>query len=285
IVDAAEEYPNLRPTAPASMEASPNTGAFQLSWRGPVPSHPVSEVARFVETHPQFEVQHRNGEGEWSTIATGLSSPCYTARESESGHYSYRVRSKTIVPAFAIEPEEEFVTPWSEASATIVVDKTPPTVEISCPPSASVGQSGVVATVTASDESGLKVDPSGTIPIDTSSGGTKTVSATAVDNLGHEATSSCSTQVGFSQVLTGTVKGKLVIKAGQSVQLTSTAKVSGTVTVKPGGAIDVEGATLSGSLSAKGATLVRACGADVAGATKAVGSTGAVVLGDGGECA
>ncbi|HEX3804877.1 MAG TPA: alpha/beta hydrolase domain-containing protein [Solirubrobacteraceae bacterium] len=285
LIEAAEEYPRLRPTVPVTGDASPNTGSFQLSWRGPVPSHSVSEVARFVETHPQFEVQHRNGEGEWSTVASGLSSPKYTAGESESGHYSYRVRSKTIVPAFAIEPEEELVSPWSEASAAIVVDKTPPTVEISCPATASVGQSGVVATVTASDESGLKVDPSGTVPIDTSSGGTKTVSATAVDNLGNEATSSCSTQVGFSQVITGTVKGKLVVKAGQSVQLTSTAKVSGNVSVKPGGAIDVEGATLSGSLGAKGATLVRICGADVAGAVKAVGTTGSVVIGDGGECA
>jgi hypothetical protein len=284
LIEAAEEYPRLRPTVPVTEAASPNTGSFTLGWRGPVPSHPVSEVARFVETHPQFEVEHRNGEGEWSTVATGLSSPKYSAAETQSGHWSYRVRSKTIVPAFAIEPEEELVSPWSEASAVVVVDTTPPTVEISCPPTAAVGQSGVVATVVASDESGLKVDPSGTIPIDTSTGGTKTVSATAVDNLGNEATASCSTQVGFSQVITGSVKGKLVVKAGQSVQLTASAKVSGNVTVKPGGALDVEGATLSGSLSAKGATLVRVCGADVAGALKAIGTTGSVVVGDGGEC-
>ncbi len=285
IVDAAEEYPNLRPTQPATAEASPNKGSFTLSWRGPVPSHPSSLVPKFVETHPQFEVQQRNGEGEWSTVATGLSSPSYAVSQPESGSYSYRVRSKTVVPAQHMEPEETIVSPWSEPSTAVDVDNTPPTVEISCPATATVGQSGVVATVVASDPSGLKVDPSGTIGIDTSSAGTKTVSATAVDSLGNEATSSCSTQVGFTQVLTGTVKGKLTIKAGQSVQLTSSAKVSGTVTVKPGGALDVEGATLSGSLSAKGATLVRICGADVAGAVKAVASTGSVVLGDGGECA
>jgi hypothetical protein len=50
--------------------------------------------------------------------------------------------------------------------------------------------------------------------------------------------------------------GKLLVKAGQSVQLTATAKVSGAITVKPGGALDVEGTTLSGSVSAKGVTLV-----------------------------
>ncbi|HTZ86133.1 MAG TPA: alpha/beta hydrolase domain-containing protein [Solirubrobacteraceae bacterium] len=284
VIESAEEYPRLRPTQPVTGDPTPNTGSFSLSWRGPVPSHLVSQVPRFVETHPQFEVQHRNGEGEWSTIASGLSSAQYAASEAQSGHWSYRVRSKTIVPAFAIEPEEELVSPWSEPSATITVDKTPPTIEMSCPATAAVGQSGVVATVTASDESGLKTDPSGTIPIDTSSGGTKTVSATAVDNLGNEATSSCSTQVGFSQVITGNVKGKLLVKAGQSVELTSTAKVSGNVTVKPGGALDVEGATLSGTVSAKGAALVRICGADIAGSVKAVASTGSVVIGDGGEC-
>ena len=230
-------------------------------------------------------MQHRNGEGEWSTIASGLSSPEYPVTESESGHFSYRVRSKTILPAFAIEPEEEIVSPWSEASSAVVVDKTPPTVEISCPATANVGQSGVEATVVASDESGLKVDPSGTIPIDTSTAGTKTVSATAVDNLGNEATSSCSTQVGFTQVITANVKGSLTVKSGQSVELTSTAKVSGNVTVKSGGAIDVEGAKISGSLSGNGATLVRVCGATVSGAMKAVNSSGSVVLGDGGECA
>jgi hypothetical protein len=285
IVDAAEEYPNLRPTTPVLGGGSPNTGSFPLSWRGPVPSHEESLVPRFVETHPQFEVQHRNGEGEWSTVATGLATPSYAAGESESGHWSYRVRSTTVVPAHQLEPEEAIVTPWSESSSAVVVDKTPPTVEISCPPSASVGQSGVVATVTATDESGLKTDPSGTIAIDTSTAGTKTVSATAVDSLGNEASSSCSTQVGFTQVITGNVKGKLVVKAGQAVELTSTAKAGGAITVKPGGAIDVEGATLSGALSAKGATLVRVCGASVSGALKAVSSTGSVVLGDGGECA
>lgn len=284
-LEAAEEFPRLRPTAPVSGGSSPNTGSFQLSWRGEKPSHPVSEVARFVETHPQFEVQHRNGEGEWSTIASGLSSPEYGVSESESGHWSYRVRSKTIIPSYAIEPEEEDVTPWSSASGTVVVDRTPPTIEMSCPATAAVGQTGVAATVTAYDESGLKQDPSGTIPIDTSTAGTKTVSATAIDNLGNEATSSCSTQVGFSQVISGSVKGKLTIKSGQSVELTSTAKVSGNVTVKPGGAIDVEGAKLAGTLSAKGAALVRVCGAHVSGALKAVSGTGSVTIGDGGECA
>src|SRR5262249_39043027 len=115
-VEAAEEFPRLRPTAPATGDPSPNAGSFGLSWRGAVLSHPVPAVARFVQTHPTFEVQHRNGGGEWTTVATGLSTPSYSVSETESGSFTYRVRSKTIIPSYAIEPEEEVVTPWSEPS-------------------------------------------------------------------------------------------------------------------------------------------------------------------------
>ena len=52
------------------------------------------------------------------------------------------------------------------------------------------------ATVTASDgESGLASDPSGTVPIDTSHAGPATVTRTATDNVGHETSRSCTTQV------------------------------------------------------------------------------------------
>ena len=53
------------------------------------------------------------------------------------------------------------------------------------------------------------------------------------------------------------LKGNLTIKAGQAIELTKTAKVSGNVAVKAGGALDVEGATISGSLTSK---VPRCCG-------------------------
>jgi hypothetical protein len=169
---------------------------------------------------------------------------------------------------------------------TVQVDATAPTVEVSCPAKAQIGASAS-ATVTASDgQSGLAVNPSGTAPINTGKAGAVTITRTAVDNVGHETSASCTTLVGYTQVVTGAVKGKLVVKAGQAVELTSTAKASGAVTVKAGGALDIEGATVSGSLSAKGAALVRICGATLNGPVKASGGTGAVVLGEGGpECA
>jgi hypothetical protein len=167
-------------------------------------------------------------------------------------------------------------------SLTVQVDATPPSLEVKCPVSVALGSAGAVATVTASDgQSGLAVNPSGSVPIATSKAGPETVTRTAVDNVGHETTSSCTTEVGYTKVITGNVKGKLLVKAGEAVELTATAKASGAVTVKPGGALDVEGATLSGSLSASKATLLRICGASVAGPVKASAGSGSVVIGEG----
>jgi hypothetical protein len=62
----------------------------------------------------------------------------------------------------------------------VQVDATRPTLEIDCPATARVGQSGVSATVTASDgQSGLANDPSGTVPIDSSKAGAATIERSA----------------------------------------------------------------------------------------------------------
>jgi hypothetical protein len=168
------------------------------------------------------------------------------------------------------------------ASLTVQVESTPPSLEITCPASVSLGATGVHATVTASDGySGLRTNPSGSVAIETNTAGPKTLTRTAVSNVGLETTSSCTTEVGYTKVLTSTVKGKLVVSPGEAVELTSTAKVSGTVTVKPGGALDIEGATLSGPLTSKGAALLRICGASLAGPVKASGGSGSVVIGEG----
>ena len=78
---------------------------------------------------------------------------------------------------------------------TVQVDATPPTLEITCPATAVLGESAS-ATVKAKDEqSGLAQDPSGSVPIDTSKTGDFTVTRTAIDNVGHETTKSCTTEV------------------------------------------------------------------------------------------
>ena len=376
IVDAAEEFPRLRPTVPALGGSTPNTGSFQLSWRGPVASYPKSLVPKFNEPHPTFELQHRHAGGEWTTVASELSEPKYSFSSEEQGTWQYRVRSTTVEASFALEPEETLVSPWSEPSAevkvdrtapnapsatpdrapdyaggggwykdsvtisftengdpllpdgslgsgvnplsvpapqtfdtsgshtacgtvtdnagnvsepgcvTVQVDATPPSVNVECPGEVAIGTAGVVATVSASDgQSGLADDPSGTVAIDTSKAGPQTVTRTAVDNVGLETTASCTTEVGYTKVLSGNVKGKLVVKSGEAVELSSTAKASGTVTVQSGGALDIEGAKLSGGVQATHAALVRVCGADIAGSFKA-SAGGSVVLGEGSaECA
>jgi hypothetical protein len=377
IVDAAEEFPRLRPTVPALGGSTPNTGAFQLSWRGPVPSRPKSLVPKFNEPHPTFELQHRDAGGEWTTVASELSEPNYSFSAEEQGTWQYRVRSTTIEAPFALEPEEVLVSPWSEPSAsvkvdrtppnpplvtpdrapdyaggggwykdsvtvsfsengdpllpdgslgsgvnpasipasqtfdtsgshtacgtvtdnagnesapecvTVQVDATPPTLEVSCPSPVALGAKGIVATVTASDEqSGLAVDPSGTVPIDTSKAGSQTVTRTAVDNVGHETTKSCTTMVVYFVTITGPVNGNLVVRSGEAVGLAATAKVNGKVTVKSGGSLDDEGAKVAGSLSASGAELLRICGASIGGALKVQRAVGSAVIGEGtSECA
>ncbi len=78
----------------------------------------------------------------------------------------------------------------------VFVDATPPSLEIKCPATALVGESRVEATVTASDAySGLKVDPSGKVPISTETAGAHTVTRTAISNVGLETTKSCTTEV------------------------------------------------------------------------------------------
>jgi hypothetical protein len=163
---------------------------------------------------------------------------------------------------------------------TVQVDATPPTLEISCPTMVGIGASAS-ATVSASDGySGLKADPSGSVAINTSKSGAQTITRTAISNVGLETTRSCTTLVGYYVIVKGPVD-KLVVRSGEAVLLTSSAKVNGSVTVKPGGALDVEGATLLGALKAGKAALLRICGAHVGGAVKVTGASGSVTIGEG----
>jgi hypothetical protein len=170
------------------------------------------------------------------------------------------------------------------ASLTVQVDASAPSLDVSCPATATVGQAGVHATVTASDaQSGLATDPSGTVSIDTSKAGDVTVTRTASDNVGHATTSSCTTDVENTQTIGGTLKKKLIVKSGEAVELTATAKAKA-IEVQAGGALDVEGAS-TGGIKANGASSIRICAATLSGASKIVGTTGQLTIGDGAGCA
>ena len=83
----------------------------------------------------------------------------------------------------------------------------------------------------------------------------------------------------YTQVITGTVHGPLVVKAGQVVELASTGKISGPVTVEAGGAFDIEGGTVSGPVTANKAARLLLCGATISGPVVATNGTGPVVIG------
>ncbi len=174
----------------------------------------------------------------------------------------------------------------SPGCTTVQVETTGPNLEISCPAMVPIGASNVNATVTASDAySGLKTDPSGSVPINTSKAGDQTVTRSAVSNLGLVTTRSCTTHVGYYVTVTGIVTGPLVVRDGEAVEVAPGAKVEGKVAVKAGGALDVEGATLQNNLIATQPALLRLCGSSIAGALRVNGSAGALVIGEGtSEC-
>jgi hypothetical protein len=350
---------NFAPAAPSaphlSSGSNPNAnGQFTLAWES-------SQAA----TTPTYTLQHKNASGEWSTVASGLTSPEYSfgAGNPESeGTWTYRVTESNAgsegeaspaseaikvdqsapnppsgsadrAPDYAggggwykdsvtvsfsangdpllsdgsegsgvnlatLSAPQSFNTDGSHTASgtvadnvgnvslpgtlTVQVDVSPPTVEVSCPATAAVG-SKASATITASDaQSGLAADPSGTVAIDTSKAGPQTIEATATDNVGHSASGSCTTQVVETTVISGTIKHKLVVKSGEAVELTSTAKTAA-IEVQPQGSLDVEGAKTA-AIKATEAGVLRICGATVS-SVKVIASSGPVVIGDNEGCA
>jgi X-Pro dipeptidyl-peptidase (S15 family) len=83
----------------------------------------------------------------------------------------------------------------------------------------------------------------------------------------------------YTQVITGTFTGPLVVKAGQVVELASTGQIIGPVRVESGGAFDIEGGTVTGPVTATKAARLRFCGATISGPVRASGGTGPIVIG------
>jgi hypothetical protein len=79
--------------------------------------------------------------------------------------------------------------------------------------------------------------------------------------------------------VSGTHQGALIVTT--STCLAAGAHVNGAVIVKPGGALDVEGATISGAIGAtEGAGEIRVCGSTIGGAVDVKNSGGLVLVGD-----
>jgi lysophospholipase L1-like esterase len=108
----------------------------------------------------------------------------------------------------------------SATSSTLQVDATAPSLSVGCPATVLLNGSAI-ATVTASDgQSGLATDPSGTVPIDASTVGPKTVTRSAADRVGHTTTKSCTTNVlyRYSGILQPVnADGSSIFKLGSTV--------------------------------------------------------------------
>lgn len=90
--------------------------------------------------------------------------------------------------------------------------------------------------------------------------------------------------VGFTNCITANQNGGLTVPSGQTYCITSTGKVTGGVTVQPGGGLVYYG-TVTGGITSTGAVGIWLCGTSVSGGVSVTGSTGQVVIGNGSSCA
>jgi hypothetical protein len=204
----------------------------------------------------------------------------------------------------------------SSGSAPFTITKLATTLTLAGGPSALFGSStGITATLTSSSVGlaertvGFVLTPSGggapitqtrttdfngKAPLGTIAGlppGTYTVEAyfggvastvTLPSDPVFNATTSSPIQltVGFSApCITGSNSGNLVVGAGKATCIASGAEITGSLTVKAGGALWVSGATISAPLISTGATNVTICGSTLSGGETVSGTTGPVLEG------
>ncbi|MGH2719811.1 MAG: Ig-like domain-containing protein [Actinomycetota bacterium] len=112
--------------------------------------------------------------------------------------------------------------------------------------------------------------------------GTATVTATYEGATGFAPSTSASSSetTTASQTITGNHLGSISVAAGKSVVIGPGADQTGSITVDPGGYLDVETAVVHGAISANNAAGLRMCVSTVNGPISITGSTGLVVSGD-----
>ena len=77
--------------------------------------------------------------------------------------------------------------------------------------------------------------------------------------------------------------GNLNVASGQQVHVAN-AQVGGNVKVAPGGLVSIVDSRVGGNVSANGALEVTMCKTTVGGSVSLIGTTGDVLVGDGGKC-
>lgn len=182
---------NTAPSAPGAPSASenPTQGGFTLTWA------PSTDAEGDPFT---YALEGKPTDGAWATVETGLTTNSYSFASGDptEGSWAYRVQAVETSTNPALSSD------WSEGSESVVVDRTAPVVELTCPEQSVVLGSDAVATWTASDVlSGIAdgYDESGSVSLDTSTVGSRSASVDAgfvKDKAGNESeAASCSYSV------------------------------------------------------------------------------------------
>jgi hypothetical protein len=87
------------------------------------------------------------------------------------------------------------------------------------------------------------------------------------------------TTLGLLGACASAFAGGVVVKGGEAKIILAPANVDGGVTVQAGGALAIEGASVSGPLKSNGATSIHICGAHISGPLEILNSTGPVTIG------
>jgi len=113
----AREFARLRPSRPEVIGKTPNKGSFQLGWVGTQAPDTTFEVQR----------ASTKASGSWKPVnVRSVADGTATLANQPQGTARYRVRSTTVLPGTNISDPETVVTPFSEPSAVVKVDRTGP---------------------------------------------------------------------------------------------------------------------------------------------------------------
>ncbi len=113
----AREYARLRPSLPSAIGKVNNKGSFQLNWIGTEAADTTFKVQRTsVKGNPNWK------DVPVKSVADGTA----TLQNAPQGTSYFRVNSTTVLPGTNISPPETVVTPFSEASVAVKVDRTGP---------------------------------------------------------------------------------------------------------------------------------------------------------------
>ena len=123
-----------------------------------------------------------------------------TAGSGVAGYSAAQTFSASGTHGYSGQATDNAGNPSSATVGSVKVDADNPTVTITgCPTGAIYAGSSHSVTVAASDdESGLASDPSGTVALDTSSVGSRTLSRSASDNVGHSGSATCNYSVVYN---------------------------------------------------------------------------------------